>query len=70
MNNQVLDTQLNLAFDATLEELKKSQDLDVGYDGQTGQWEAIVRYAGAGQDAADRRPSEIQGLSVIWLLFR
>ena len=67
MNNQVLDTQLNLAFDATLEELKKSQDLDVGYDGQTGQWEAIVRYAGAGQDVADRRPSEIQGLSVTWL---
>ena len=47
MNNQVLDTQLNLAFDATLEELEKSLDLDVGYDSQTGQWEAIVRYAGA-----------------------
>ena len=29
MNNQVLDTQLNLAFDATLEELEKSLDLDV-----------------------------------------
>ena len=27
MNNQVLDTQLNLAFDATLEELEKSLDL-------------------------------------------
>ena len=67
MNNQVLDTQLNLAFDATLEELEKSLDLDVGYDSQTGQWEAIVRYAGAGKGAEDRSQSEMQGLSVTWL---
>ena len=46
MNNQILDTQLNLAFDATSEELKKSLELDVGFDSQTRQWEAIVRYAG------------------------
>ena len=46
MNNQVLDTQLNLAFDATPEELKKSLELDVGFDSQTREWEAIVRYAG------------------------
>ena len=67
MNNQVLDTQLNLAFDDTLEELEKSLDLDVGYDSQTGQWEAIVRYAGAGKGAEDRSQSEMQGLSVTWL---
>lgn len=46
MNNQVLDAQLNLAFDATPEELDKSLELDVGFDSQTRQWEAIVRYAG------------------------
>ena len=67
MNNQVLDTQLNLAFGATPEELEKSLDLDVGYDSQTGQWEAIVRYAGAGKDATDRSQSEMLGLSVTWL---
>ena len=51
MNNQVLDSQLNLAFDATPEELEKSLELDVGFDSQTRQWEAIVRYAGtAGQN--------------------
>ena len=46
MNNQVLDSQLNLAFDATPEELEKSLELDVGFDSRTRQWEAIVRYAG------------------------
>ena len=35
MNNQVLDSQLNLAFDATPEELEKSQELDVGFDSRT-----------------------------------
>ena len=45
MNNQVLDNQLNLAFDATPEELEKSLELDVGYDRENRQWEAIVRYA-------------------------
>ena len=46
MKNQVLDTQLNLAFDATSEELEKSLELDVGFDDQTRLWEVIVRYAG------------------------
>ena len=46
MKNQVLDTQLNLAFDATPEELEKSLELDVGFDDQTRLWEVIVRYAG------------------------
>ncbi len=46
MNNQVLDTQLNLAFDATSEELEKSLELDVGYDRENRQWEVIVRYVG------------------------
>ena len=46
MKNQILDTQLNLAFDATPEELEKSLELDVGFDDQTRLWEVIVRYAG------------------------
>ena len=67
MKNQVLDTQLNLAFDATERELEKSMELDVGYDRTNRQWEVIVRYAGDEKDAADQRLAEIQGLSVTWL---
>ena len=67
MKNQVLDTQLNLAFDATERELEKSLELDVGYDRTNRQWEVIVRYAGDEKDAADQRLAEIQGLSVTWL---
>lgn len=60
MKNQVLDTQLNLAFDATPEELEKSLELDVGFDDQTRLWEAIVRYAGtAGQNGdTEKRRTE------------
>ena len=67
MKNQVLDTQLNLAFDATEKELEKSLELDVGYDRINRQWEVIVRYAGDEKDAADQRLTKIQGLSVTWL---
>ena len=60
MNNQVLDTQLNLAFDATPEELEKSLELNVGFDGQARLWEVIVRYAGtAGQNGdTEKRRTE------------
>ena len=67
MKNQILDTQLNLAFDATERELEKSLELDVGYDRTNRQWEVIVLYAGDEKDAADQRLAEIQGLSVTWL---
>lgn len=67
MKNQVLDTQLNLAFDATEKELEKSLELDVGYDRINRQWEVIVRYAGDEKDAADQRLTKIQGLSMTWL---
>ena len=67
MKNQVLDTQLNLAFDATERELEKSLELDVGYDRTNRQWEVIVRYAGDEKDAADQRLTKIQGLSMTWL---
>ena len=53
MNNQVLDSQLNLAFNATSEELEKSLELDVGFDSRTRQWEAIVRYAGTAEQNGD-----------------
>lgn len=82
MNNQVLDSQLNLAFDATMEELESSLDLDVGFDSQTRQWEVIVRYAGVvGQNRSVEALSPVQDpvsmdlrqkdgfeeVSVIWL---
>ena len=59
MKNQVLDTQLNLAFDATPEELEKSLELDVGFDDQTRLWEVIVRYAGTME--------RFEHVSVTWL---
>lgn len=46
MNNQKLDNLLNLAEDATEEERKKSQNLNVGFDEETKRWELIVKYHG------------------------
>lgn len=46
MNNQKLDNLLNLAEDASEEERKKSQNLNVGFDEETKRWELIVKYHG------------------------
>lgn len=46
MENEKIENLLNLALDATPEELDKSLDLDVGYDAQQRTWEVIVKYGG------------------------
>ena len=43
MENQKLENLLNLALNATPEELEKSENLSVGYETEQGKWEVIVR---------------------------
>jgi len=50
MEDQKLDNLLNLALDATNEEMEKSEDLEVGYDRDRQAWGVIVRYSGTPQD--------------------
>ncbi|MCC8045165.1 MAG: S8 family serine peptidase [Clostridiales bacterium] len=50
MEDQKLDNLLNLALDATDEEMEKSEDLEVGYDRSRQTWEVIVRYSGTPQE--------------------
>ncbi len=47
MTNQNIENLLNLALDATNEEREKSQNLEVGYSAEDGQWEVIVKYSGS-----------------------
>lgn len=46
MEDQKIENLLNLATEASREELEKSQNLEVGYDPATQTWEVIVRYSG------------------------
>lgn len=46
MENQKAEALLNLAADATMEELGKSEELSVGYDEGKGIWEIIIKYSG------------------------
>ncbi|MCD7813624.1 MAG: S8 family serine peptidase [Lachnospiraceae bacterium] len=59
MDDQKIENLLNLALDATPEELEKSEDLDVGYHREEQTWEVIVRYSGDLQAA-------LSDLSVGW----
>lgn len=42
--NEKIENALNLALDATPEELNKSQELSTGFDADTDSWDLIVRY--------------------------
>lgn len=46
MNNQKIDTELQLSLELTEEEREKSLDLSVGYDVVFAEWELIVKYSG------------------------
>lgn len=46
MNNQKIDTELQLSLELTEEEREKSLDLGVGYDSLFEEWELIVKYSG------------------------
>lgn len=45
--NQIIENVLNLAFDATKEDLSKSQSLETGYDWNNNTWEVIVKHTGS-----------------------
>lgn len=42
--NEKIENQLNLAMEISPQDLKKSQDLSVGFDEETDTWDLIVRY--------------------------
>lgn len=44
--NEKIENVLNLALEATPEELNRSQELSVGFDAATDSWDLIVRYSG------------------------
>lgn len=46
MDDQKIENLLNLSLDATGEERRKSENLEVGFDEQSGAWEVIIRYSG------------------------
>ena len=46
MDNQKIDSQLNLALDLTDEELANSHNLDDGYQVENSVWQLIVRHTG------------------------
>lgn len=46
MPDQKIDNLLNLAMNATQEERRKSENLNVGYDSSERLWDVIVKYSG------------------------
>ena len=46
MPDQKIDNLLNLAMDATPQERRKSENLNVGYDSATRLWDVIIKYSG------------------------
>ena len=46
MNDQKLENLLNLALDATSEELERSERLSEGYDRVDNTWDLIIKYNG------------------------
>lgn len=46
MKNQKLENLLNLALDATPEELEKSPELGIGYNEVERTWDLIIKYTG------------------------
>ena len=62
MADQKIDNLLNLAMDATPEERRKSENLNVGYDATTRLWDVIVKYSGPESGLAET------GIQVVPLL--
>ena len=46
MEDQKMDNLLNLAVDSTENERRKSGNLNVGYSGENGMWDVVVKYNG------------------------
>ncbi len=70
MEDQKLESLLNLALDATQEEREKSPNLEIGYEREEKTWELIVRYSGSLQDvyALGIRGEELLGgYAILWV---
>ncbi|MCD7744070.1 MAG: S8 family serine peptidase [Lachnospiraceae bacterium] len=67
MEDQKIDTLLNLALDATNEELEKSEELDAGYNRKERTWEVIVRYSGSRQELLAAFPAVPGAMESVWL---
>lgn len=63
-NDPKLENLLNLALDATSEELQKSDELKAGYDPADKVWELIIKYQGSLEEVREQIP----GARVIPLL--
>lgn len=70
MEDQKLESLLNLALDATQEEREKSPNLEIGYEKAEKTWELIVRYSGSLQEvyALGIRGEELLGgYAILWV---
>ncbi|MFT3982811.1 MAG: S8 family peptidase [Lachnospiraceae bacterium] len=59
MDDQKIENQLNLALDATEEERRKSEVLDVGFNPIDRTWELIVRYHGDAAEIVERMGGQL-----------
>ena len=53
MNNQKIESILNLSLDSTVKEREKSQILNVGFNKEQSTWEVIVKFHGDISQLAD-----------------
>lgn len=67
MADQKAENLLNLALDATAEELEKSPALSVGFNREEKRWELIVKYNGDLNVVLEALP-EIEADHIIWRL--
>jgi len=67
MEDQKLDNLLNLALEASNEELEKSEELDVGYNREERTWEVIVRYSGTWQELRAALPDHPDTWDAVFL---
>ncbi len=62
MQSQKLDAELNLALDISNAEREKSQNLQVGYNENTREWDLIIRYVGNIDFLSERYGARVQEL--------
>ncbi len=69
MDSQKIENQLNLAIEASVEERRKSMDLDVGFDSRTETWQVIVKFYGEETELrevlTEAFPNEISNIEII-----
>lgn len=68
MEDQKLENLLNLALDATQQELEKSLNLSVGYEPEERKWELIVKYSGNLSEIVDEQIQVVELLNQFAIL--